>query len=79
VLGDLGLFGVVAYLGLFLSVYLALRRTPGPAAVAAAGGWAMFGVLGLVFDWWEQPPFSVFLAVLTGLALTTSPRRRRHA
>ena len=24
----------------------------------------------LVFDWWEQPPFGVFLGVLAGLALT---------
>ena len=35
-----------------------------------AAGFAMFAVLGVVFDWWEQPPFSVFLAVLAGLALT---------
>ena len=30
----------------------------------------MFALLGFVFDWWEQPPFSVFLAVLAGLALS---------
>jgi hypothetical protein len=37
--------------------------------MVAAGAWAMFAVLGFVYDWWEQPPFSVFLAVISGLAL----------
>ena len=42
------------------------------AGVAAAAGFAMFIVLGLVFDWWEQPPFGVFLGVLAGLSLAKS-------
>jgi hypothetical protein len=70
VFGDLGLLGggVLVYLMVF--VFRALRRTGTPEAAAAAGGWAMLWLLGLVFDWWEQPPFTVFLAVISALALT---------
>ena len=69
VLGDLGLVGVVAYASLLASVFLFLRRIERPQAMVAAGAWAMFAVLGFVYDWWEQPPFSVLLAVISGLAL----------
>jgi hypothetical protein len=70
VLGDLGAFGVLMYAGLLGSLLLALRRLRSPEATAATAGWAMFVVLGFVYDWWEQPPLSIFLAVLSGLALT---------
>ena len=70
VFGDLGLFGAVAYAGLVFSIMRALWRKRGALAITASAGWAMFTVLGLVYDWWEQPPFTVFLGVLTGLALT---------
>ena len=69
-LGDLGLAGVVAYVGLLGSVLFALRRVASPEGLAAGAGFAMFAVLGLVFDWWEQPPLSVFLGALAGLALS---------
>jgi hypothetical protein len=76
VFGDLGLAGLVAYLGLLGSAILALRKVATPEGIAAAAGFAMFAVLGLVFDWWEQPPFSVFLAVLAGLALSRASADR---
>jgi len=70
VFGDLGLFGAFAYAGLFLSVLSAVWRKRSSEAVAATAGWIMLAILGFVYDWWEQPPFTLFLAVLTGLALT---------
>ena len=70
VLGDLGVLGVAIYCGLLLSLMLRLRRERSPEGVAAAAGFALFLVLGLVVDWWEQPPFAVFIATLAGLALT---------
>ena len=76
VFGDLGVFGAVAYAGLFFSVLLAVSRKQVPEAVAAMAGWVMLLILGFVFDWWEQPPFTLFLAVLTGLALTAAPPAR---
>ena len=71
VLGDLGIFGFIVYSGLLLSLIRRLRTETSPEGVAAAAGFVLFLVLGLVFDWWEQPPFGVFLGVLAGLALTT--------
>jgi hypothetical protein len=88
VLGDIGIVGACVYIGLYGSVVVALWRRKTPMATAALEGWAMLAVLGLVFDWWEQPPILVFLAVLSGLALTggsqqhtaetTAPRQRRR-
>jgi hypothetical protein len=72
VLGDLGIFGVLAYSGLILSLFLRLRTETSPEGIAAAAGFALFLVLGLVYDWWEQPPFSVFLGVLAGLSLSAA-------
>lgn len=74
VLGDLGIAGAATYAVLFGSLFLALRRLRSPEALAATGGWAMWAVLGFVFDWWEQPPFSLVLAVLSALALTAPSR-----
>lgn len=70
VLGDLGVVGAGIYLAMLTYLIVILRRTRLPEGGAAAGGFALLAVLGVVFDWWEQPPFTVFLAVLAGLALT---------
>lgn len=70
VLGDLGVVGLVVYGWLLGTLFLALRRTKHARGMILAGAWAMFALLGFIFDWWEQPPFSVVLAVLSALALT---------
>jgi hypothetical protein len=72
VLGDLGVFGLMAYMALVFSTFLRLRKAPSPEGIAAASGFALFLVLGVVLDWWEQPPFGVVLGALGGLALTRS-------
>ncbi len=76
VLGDLGIFGLLAYAGLLLSLFLRLRAETSAEGVAAASGFALFLVLGFVFDWWEQPPFGVVIGVLAGLSLSESQFRR---
>ncbi|HEX2196711.1 MAG TPA: hypothetical protein VHJ76_07270, partial [Actinomycetota bacterium] len=75
VLGDIGIAGLLVYLAFLVVVVAALKKVGTPMAQAAAAGWAMFAVLGIVFSWWEEPPFAVLLAVMTGLALA---ERRRH-
>jgi hypothetical protein len=75
VLGDLGIVGLLVYAGLLLSLFVPLRRETSAEGVAAAAGLALFLVLGLAFDWWEQPPFGVLLGVLAGLSLTAGRRR----
>lgn len=79
VLGDLGVVGFLAYAAVLISVLRALSRVRTTESIAASAGWAMFGVLGLIYDWWEQPPFAVFLAVLTGLALCPNAPRTGHS
>jgi hypothetical protein len=69
---DLGIVGAVAFAWLLAAMLMPLfeRRRLVLARVALAG-WAMSVPLALTFDWWEQPPFMVPLAVLTGLAITS--------
>ena len=69
VLGDLGIAGMFVYAGLVLSLFLRVRAQTSPEGLAAGAGLALFLVLGLVFDWWEQPPYGVFLGTLAGLSL----------
>jgi hypothetical protein len=76
VLGDLGILGAAAFAYLLIRVVHALRKVQSAEAVAALGGWGMYALLGYVYDWWEQPPFSMTLAVLTGLALGAAARER---
>jgi hypothetical protein len=83
VLGDLGIVGMLIYAGTLLAVFIRARRERSPDGVAAAAGFAMFLVLGLFFDWWEQPPYGVFIGVLAGLAFSRQaddlPRATRPA
>jgi hypothetical protein len=74
---DFGVVGVMAFAWLLVSMLIPLveRRRQVLARVALAG-WAMSLPLAITFDWWEQPPFMVPLAVLTGLAITPRPIRR---
>jgi hypothetical protein len=39
-------------------------------ARAALAGWTMSIPLAFTFDWWEQPPFMIQLALLAGLAIS---------
>lgn len=72
VLGDVGLVGLGVYLGMLLTLAGALRKLRTPGGSAALAGLVLFAVLGAVFDWWEQPPFTLFVAALAGLALTST-------
>ncbi|MGH9890450.1 MAG: hypothetical protein ACREA0_00380 [bacterium] len=78
-LGDYGLLGLFAFGGLIGSVLVAMRRIRGKYAPAAFGAWAMLTPLMLVFDWFEQPPFMLSLALITGLALTERSAQRPDA
>lgn len=68
--GDLGIAGGFAYLTILGSLLLALWRSPSSLAGAAAGALVMMFALGFEFDWWEQPPFTVFVGTMVAIALT---------
>ena len=73
VLGDYGLAGVIAVGGLIRSVIRATRRARCRGLRAATlSGWAMLLPLAVVFDWLEQPPFTLAVAVVTGITLLQS-------
>jgi hypothetical protein len=67
---------VVVYIWLLACVLIPLieRRRHVLARVALAG-WAISVPLALTFDWWEQPPFMIPLAVLSGLAILAASGR----
>lgn len=70
VFGDVGIIGSITYTGLFMTIFLTLRRRRSPEALAAASGFAMLIVLGFIHDWLEVPAFTLLLGALAGLALT---------
>jgi hypothetical protein len=69
---DLGLIGLVAFFWVIGATFMPLVRSRRNwLARAALAGWMLSLPLAFVFDWWEQPPFMLPLATLTGLALST--------
>jgi hypothetical protein len=70
ILGDYGLAGVVAFGALILVVMGALRRAEDRRLRSSAlASWFMLLPLATVFDWLEQPPFTLAVMLITGLAL----------
>ena len=70
ILGDYGLAGIVAFGVLILVVIGALLRAEDRRLRSSAlASWAMLLPLAVVFDWLEQPPFTLAVMIITGLAL----------
>jgi hypothetical protein len=70
ILGDYGLAGVVAFGALILVVIGALRRAEDRRLRSSAlAAWIMLLPLAVVFDWLEQPPFTLAVMLITGLAM----------
>ncbi len=75
VLADIGVVGLLAFAGVLLSVTAPLwARRRAWLAQAALAGWVMSVPLAVTFDWWEQPPFMLSLALITGLAVSMTDR-----
>jgi hypothetical protein len=75
ILGDLGLVGASAYIALVLRIVLRLPTSGTLEGRVVTGLWGIFFVLGIVFDWCEEPPFTVPLAIVAGLALARTERQ----
>jgi hypothetical protein len=70
VFGDLGSVGLAVYLLMVLAIVRQLLGRQTLRGRATAAMWVMFLILGVVFEWWEEPPFAITLALLTALTLT---------
>jgi hypothetical protein len=87
ILGDYGVAGVAAFGALILAVIGALLRAGDRQLRSSAlASWTLLLPLAFVFDWLEQPPFTLSVMVITGLAIRGesnvdpgSPARRRAA
>jgi hypothetical protein len=75
--GDLGVVGTAVYMGLFLVVFLAAWRMGGPDGSFAVAALGLFALLGLIFTWWEQTGFSLYVAFLVGIALADAAGRNQ--
>lgn len=74
IFSDIGTLGAVAYSAVLAAVALPLlRRRKQWLSRAALAGWALSVPLAVAFDWWEQPPFTLVLALITGLGLSIQP------
>jgi hypothetical protein len=69
VLGDLGVAGLVVFLALVGAVTRLVLASRAPESWAVCGMWIMYLILGAVFEWWEEPPFTVPLALITALTV----------
>jgi hypothetical protein len=70
ILGDYGLAGTVAFGALIVATIGALRRAEDRRLRSSAlAAWALLLPLAVVFDWLEQPPFTLAVMLITGLAL----------
>lgn len=70
IFGDYGIAGTAAFAALIWAVLSALRRTEDARLRSAAlASWTLLLPLAVVFDWLEQPPFTLAVVLITGLAL----------
>jgi hypothetical protein len=70
VVGDLGLLGALTYYAVIGCLFLAAWRLRTSETAAAAAVLALFVVLGFASTWPEQTGFSLYVALLVGLALS---------
>jgi hypothetical protein len=70
VVGDYGLLGLLAMGWLLFTMMSALKRLRTPMAQAALASWILVVPLAYLFDWLEQPPFMLLVALVSAVALT---------
>lgn len=73
-LGDLGLLGVIAFLVAISGVAILVFRTQGADRGAVWSLGLYYLAMGLVYIWWEQPVFTLFLGLLMAATFTSCGR-----
>lgn len=69
ILGDYGVLGAMTFIWLLAAVGSGLLRSDDPLAGAALAALVCAVLLGLAYDWLEQPPFMASWALIAGMAL----------
>ena len=69
--GDLGLIGFGIYLWMAWRLWRGLPQRHAWGVQVAKGCMVMAGLLGLVYSWLEEPGFTLLVATVIGLALST--------
>jgi hypothetical protein len=70
IVGDYGIAGGLTFVLLIAVIMVAIRQTPQRELRSAAlAAWALLLPLAVIFDWLEQPPFTLAVVLMTGLAL----------
>lgn len=80
VFGDLGVLGALVYACLLATLFLGLFSSSSRLAGPAMGLLSMYFVLGFIYDWWEEPAFTVLVGIIVSLGLLApsgSSRDRR--
>lgn len=72
--GNFGILGFLSYCWLFVAAWVLLGRAQGDFAPAAQSVTLLMFVLGFVYSWWEQPPFTIPAAILIGVATMGQPQ-----
>lgn len=68
--GDYGFLGLIAAGWMIWTIVDELRRVGTALSQSAIAAWVLVIPLAYIFDWLEQPPFMLLIALVTGLALT---------
>jgi hypothetical protein len=74
--GDLGLVGLGLYLWMASQLWLHLKTYRRWETAAARAALVMAGALGMMFNWLEEPGFTLMVALIVGLALIA--RENQH-
>jgi hypothetical protein len=69
IVGDLGIFGAAVYVALVAFLFVSAWRLRTADRAGATAALVLFFILGLAFTWWEQSGFTLYVALLVGLAL----------
>jgi len=69
-LGDFGIVGLLAYGWAWLLIARRVWGTGTRFGYAVMTAWVAMPLLGLAYDWLEQPPYTLAAALLAGVALT---------
>jgi len=77
IFGDWGLAGLCVFLGMIWAIFRQLKGQENWEAVTAKAVLVMAALAGGMFSWLEEPPFTLMVAGIVGLALRASAEKSK--